>query len=768
MSPMNEKSSSHGEIALKLVPVNDLVASPGSATRWASTGNDPQFRIEVPGGRMPGGWYEITCDIKSVDGAGLHALLYPDFETPIQEADAIPLFGAATHGERSIIALRSDIVGLRFDPMAIPGEFDLERFTIRKVGRLAAARTMLSSIAGRPRTGMSRKRLMRACVAELLRGGPRAVGRKIYSIYIGIVDASLARSYQNWVLVNDTWTASQLAAIRQSFEDRGDAPSLSIVMPVYNPPEKWLRRCIDSVIEQSYSNWTLCIADDCSPNPRIRSVLSEYAARDARIKVVFREKNGHISRSSNSALELVTGDYVALLDHDDELSPVALSTMAQAILDNPGAGVLFSDEDKIGEDGIRFDPYFKPDFNIDLFRGHNMVSHFGVYSAALLRDVGGFREGYEGSQDYDLALRCVERVGSAGVVHVPHVLYHWRTIAGSTAAGPQEKSYASVAAQKSLSAHFERLGIKGRFDELTSFPGNFAHSIDPEKEPLVSIVIPTRDHVDLLRQCVQSILAKTTYGRFEIVIVDNGSVEGETLRYLQELDEAGSARVLRYDAPFNFSAINNFAVAQTSGDVIVFANNDLEVITPAWLDELVSHAMRREVGAVGCMLYYPNDTVQHAGIILGLGEARVAGHAYHLQQRGYPGQMCRMHLTQQLSAVTAACMAVRREVFDEVGGFDEALGVAFNDVDLCLRIRAAGYAIVWTPRAEMYHHESASRGHDDAGPRKNRFLGEARFMKDRWSTSLLDDPYFNPNLSLDDACFLFGPKRHSSRVARSA
>ena len=757
---MIDNSAPHRGPGMKLEPANDLVASAGSAKRWKSTGPDPQFRVELPGGRLEAGWYEVTCDLEAVDGAGLSAVLYPDFGTPVLESDGIPLFGAATRTRTSIIVLKRDIVGLRFDPLSSEAEFDLELFTLTKVGRFHAAREMWSAITQRSGVVMSRKRLIRRCAYQLFRNGPRAVGQALYALYLDIVAISLSRNYLNWVLTNDTWTPARLEEIRASFRGREDAPSISVVMPVYNPPEKWLRRCIDSVIEQSYEAWTLCIADDCSPNPRIRSVLSEYAARDPRIKVVFREKNGHISRSSNSALELVTGDYVALLDHDDELSPVALSTMAKAIMDNPDAQVLYSDEDKIGEDGIRFDPYFKPDFNIDLFRGHNMVSHFGVYRTALLRELGGFREGYEGSQDYDLALRCVERLSPSQIVHVPHVLYHWRTIAGSTAAGPQEKSYAGVAAKKSLTAHFERVGIRGRFEELSSFPGNFAHTIEPGDVPLVSIIIPTRDRVDLLKQCVESILEKTTYARYEVLIVDNGSVEQETLDYFEGLTVANRAKVLRYDAPFNFSAINNFAVGQAAGTVLVFANNDLEVISSGWLDELVSHALRKEVGAVGCMLYYPNDTVQHAGIILGLGQARIAGHAYHLQQRGYPGQMCRMHLTQQLSAVTAACMAVRREVFDEVGGFDEALGVAFNDVDLCLRIRAKGYAVVWTPRAEMYHHESASRGHDDVGARKERFDAESAFMASRWGAELLNDPYFNANLSLDDASFMFGPKRH--------
>ena len=524
-----------------------------------------------------------------------------------------------------------------------------------------------------------------------------------------------------------------------------DAPLISILLPVYQTPERWLRRCIESVIAQAYPRWQLCIVDDASPDGRVMEILEEYARKDDRIEVMRRDVNGHISEASNSALAIARGSHIALLDHDDELRPHALLEMAEAITAIPDTGLVYSDEDKVDADGRRFDPYFKPDFDPDLLRSQNYVCHFTVIRADLVRAVGGFRKGFEGSQDHDLILRCTERLAPEQVKHVPKVLYHWRAIPGSTALTRDAKDYASSAGARAVGEHLARRHPDARVEELSH--GHFrVHWPLPAPAPKASLVVPTRDRVGLLRMCVESILERTTYPDFEVVVVDNQSSDPEALAYLAQLERRDRVRLLRYDAPFNYSAINNWAVGQCDGTVIGLVNNDIEVISPGWLDEMVSQAMRSEVGAVGAMLYYPNDTIQHAGVVLGVHG--VAAHLYAGMPRGYPGHGGRARVAQALSAVTGACLLVRRAVYEQVGGLDESLQVAFNDIDFCLRLRAAGYRNIWTPFAELYHHESASRGSEDTEEKKRRFAAEVEFMQRRWGDVLTADPAYNVNLSL--------------------
>lgn len=556
--------------------------------------------------------------------------------------------------------------------------------------------------------------------------------------------------YAEWIRRYDTLTDETRATMRARIDAFVHKPLISVVMPTYNPKPEWLREAIESVRKQIYPHWELCIADDASTDKAIRPILERYASEDARIKVVFREKNGHISASSNSALELAAGEWVALLDHDDLLAEHALFWVADAINQNPDVRLIYSDEDKIDEAGRRFDPYFKCDWNVDLFYSHNLITHLGVYRTSLLREIGGFRLGLEGAQDYDLALRCVERIDPKQIHHIPRVLYHWRMHAESTAQSADAKPYAMLAGERALNEHFRRQDVNATA-ELIGHGYRVRYAL-PDTLPLVSLIISTRNGLHLIRKCVESILEKTTYPNYEILIVDNGSDDPETLRYFETLEAKSRARILRDDRPFNYSALNNAAVKKARGELVALVNNDIEVISPDWLSEMVSHALRPDVGAVGAKLLYPNETLQHGGVILGLGGT--AGHSHkHLprHQYGYGG---RASLIQSFSAVTAACLLIRKAIYEEVGGLNEMdLQVAFNDVDFCMRVREAGYRNVWTPYAELYHHESATRGYEDTPEKQVRFAKEMAYMKQRWGDLLLNDPAYSPNLTLDHEDF---------------
>jgi glycosyltransferase involved in cell wall biosynthesis len=464
----------------------------------------------------------------------------------------------------------------------------------------------------------------------------------------------LAEEYWLWLKAFDTLSHRDHEAIKDQVERLQHKPLVSVIMPVYNTPEKWLRRAIESVRSQLYPNWELCIADDASSKPHVKAILEEYEAKDARIKVTLRHANGHISAASNSALERARGDFSALVDHDDELREHALYMVVAELNAHPHADLVYSDEDKIDGKGRRYDPYFKPDWNPALFLGQNFVSHLAVYRTRIVREIGGFRAGYEGAQDWDLAMRIIEVIPPSHIRHIPHVLYHWRAIRGSAALAMDEKNYATEAQRKTLQSHFERIAKTVDISPAADHYWRIRYPI-AEPSPMVTLIIPTRNGLTLLRRCVESIYEKTTYPNFELIIVDNQSNDPKLLEYFARLQSDRRVRVLRYDAPFNYAAINNLAVQNANGDIIGLLNNDLEVITPEWLEEMVSHAAQPEIGAVGAMLYYPEGTIQHAGVILGMGG--VAGHAHCHRPRGYNGVASRASLCQNLSAVTAASLS---------------------------------------------------------------------------------------------------------------
>jgi glycosyltransferase involved in cell wall biosynthesis/2-polyprenyl-3-methyl-5-hydroxy-6-metoxy-1,4-benzoquinol methylase len=571
----------------------------------------------------------------------------------------------------------------------------------------------------------------------------RTKGQAVSSMETGYNDIN---EYAKWIQTYDTITDETRIMMKECADDFLHKPLISVLLPTYNTSMEWLIQAIESVRQQIYPHWELCIADDASTNLIVRAILTRYAKRDSRIKIVLRTQNGHISAASNSALGLASGEWLALLDHDDLLSEQALFWMADAINKNPGLQLIYSDEDKIDAFGRRFDPYFKCDWNIDLFYSQNLITHLGGYRTDLVKKVGGFRLGLEGAQDYDLALRCIERLEPEQICHIPRVLYHWRMHAESTSQAATAKPYAMIAGEKALNEHLQRKKINARA-ELVGY-GYRVHYTLPDVLPMVSLIIPTRNGFQFIRPCVESILNLTTYPNYEILIVDNDSDDPQLLHYFDELQKDARVRVVRVEQPFNYSALNNAAVKLARGEIVGLLNNDLEVITPEWLTEMVSIAVQPAVGAVGAKLWYPDDTLQHGGIILGLGGW--AGHAHKGFPKGHLGHVGRMSLISGFTAVTGACLLVRKSVYEQVGGLNEVeLQVSCNDVDFCLRLREAGYRNVWTPYAELYHHESATRGYEVTPEKKARFAAEVQYVKQNREDLFLHDPAYSPNLTLD-------------------
>jgi glycosyltransferase involved in cell wall biosynthesis len=557
--------------------------------------------------------------------------------------------------------------------------------------------------------------------------------------------------YQQWIAAFDTLTDEVREGMRLQSKIFVSRPLISVIMPVCDPNPTLLKESIESVKRQLYPRWELCIADDPSSDDAVRQILTHYAKEDARIKVILRTVRGHVSVATNSAIESAAGDWIAFLGHDDLLSEHALFWVVEAINKRPQTRMLYSDEDKVDDQGARFSPHFKCEWNPDLFYSYNMFSNLGVYQRQLVSDVGGLRMGFEGAQDYDLALRCAESVSPTQIQHIPRLLYHRRDRADNVPTS-MAKANTTIAGALAINEHFRRVGI-----DATAEPTPYCYRARyamPERVPLVTLIIPTRNGLELLRRCVGSILSKTKYQAFEILIVDNGSDEPETLRYLEALSLDERIRVVLDARPFNYSALNNAAVKSARGEIVGLINNDIEIINPDWLSEMVSLAIRPEVGAVGARLWYPSEALQHGGIILGIGG--VAGHAHRNLGRRDGGYMARAICLQSLSAVTGACLLVRKSVYEAIGGLNEVdLQVACNDVDFCIRVREAGYRNIWTPYAELYHHESATRGSDDTEPKKARAERENTYMKKRWGKSLVNDPAYSPNLTLETEDFGF-------------
>lgn len=586
----------------------------------------------------------------------------------------------------------------------------------------------------------------REALAALARGD---ADHAIRLLHLTLSPGGAFNDYSHWLQASEpALDREQIACWLNSL---AFVPRISVVMPVYNSNPQWLDAAVLSVRAQAYENWELIAVDDASPDPASFEILRRHAAEDPRICVERRATNGGIAIATNDALKRAQGDWVAFLDHDDALTPDALSIAAYAINAYPRARIVYTDEDKIDEFGVRSEPYFKSEWNRELFYAQNYLNHLTLVRRDLTESAGRLREGFDGSQDYDLLLRCIERIADDQIVHAPFVCYHWRHARSGNNFSIAQADRARGAALRALDAHLDRIGAAADAEAVSGTTYHRARWRTVAPSPLVSLIIPTRDRCALLKQTVESILAKTTYSPFEIIVIDNGSVEKETLDYFAALVARNAAAVLPAPGPFNFSAINNLAARKARGSVFGFVNNDICVRDGSWLSEMVSHFSRADVGAVGARLLYGDGRIQHAGVVSGIGG--VAGHVFKHAPGEAAGPFSILRLPREASAVTAACMLMRADVFRQINGFDASLAVAFNDVDLCLRARAAGWKIVWTPFAELDHLESASRGPDLEGENLRRFQREVALMLSRWGGVLPHDPYYNPNLSLSDETF---------------
>jgi GT2 family glycosyltransferase len=729
-------------ICISLSPLLNIKPIDTARGEWAAMGADSRFSLKWESDSVRAGWYYLEAALTRHAGDRV-AKLYVDLGDGTGTSNAIPIPSNRRGSIREVFYLPRGVKALFWSPCQSPGRFTQSPLIIHRISRLESFYRRLARVLfDRYRNDQgnllhgSREIALAAILFSLQHAYLRGAERRL-SLDAGV-------DYEDFIRINDTLSDGDKQAIAKQIPTLPHKPLISIVMPVYNPSVDYLRQALDSVLAQLYPHWELCIADDASTQPGARETLEEYRRNDPRIRVTHRNVNGHISQASNSALELATGDFVALMDQDDLMPVHALYHVAVEINRFPELDLMYSDEDKIDQSGRRYDPYFKSDWNPELFYSQNMFSHLGVYRTSLVRRVGGFRVGFEGSQDYDLVLRCMRQTSPGNIRHIPRVLYHWRAHADSTAQNLGNKDYAHAAGLRALRDHMTGSGAAV---EEGPYPGTYHVRYTIPTPPLVSLIIPTRDRIDVLRPCIESIRAKTRYPSWEILLIDNQSKEMATSDYFAKLGDDPRIRLFRYDAPFNYSAINNFAANEATGEILGFVNNDIEVMAAGWLDEMVGYALRPEIGAVGARLLYPDGKVQHAGVVLGVGG--LANHAHLYLERDAPGHFGRARLTQNFSAVTGACLLIRKSLFMEAGMFDELnLPVAFNDVDLCLRVRKAGFRNVYCPEAELCHHESLSRGAEDTPEKRARLDREIRYMQSTWSDELSADPYYNPNLSL--------------------
>ncbi len=713
---------------------------------WTSTGDHPVFDLELEGTGevVPSGWVYVESRMIR-RGAHLVARLYVDTGSGFSDAESFVIPAARSGNIKQVIRIPRNTRRLRLSPMRGEGAVRLEFFRITKISNVERVARMVEWTIGDiikfRDVGRARKYniTLRRLLTDL---------SGVYADCAKLRFHSAPLDYRSYVEKFDVLRQSDIASIRRHIYYFKKRPLISILIRVRGASLEYLESAIQSIFTQIYGNWELCIAVDDVDVSEVAQFLKSISEKDNRVKIVFMSSGGYASIAVNAALGLATGDFSTTLGQNDVLSPLALYLIALKVNEVDDLNIIYSDNDEIDGRGIRGNVRFKSSWNPDLFFSSDMVSRSAAYRTSLLREIGGFRVEYEGGQDIDLALRCVKNSTPSQISHIPRVLYHFRQFGETGLTDSYAEGDACNAKERALSEFFQgQPGVKVSRGELA---GTYRVRYPiPAPAPKVTVIIPTRDGGLLLKKCILSIFDGTTYENLEIVVVDNQSKDRETVDFLQSLSLKGNVTVLKYDFPFNYSAINNFAEKHASGDVLCFLNDDVEAIESDWLREMISHALRPDIGAVGAKLLYADGFVQHAGVVMGIGG--FASHAHRLYPATHPGYVGRAALVQNFSAVTGACLVMRREVFREVGGFDEEnLPVAFNDVDLCLRVREAGYRVVWTPYAVLHHFESYSRGDDQMSAEKRaRFNREKRFMLSRWKTDQLDDPYYNQNLTLD-------------------
>ncbi len=726
-------------------PVRDLLSA-ARVGEWMSTGENPAFDIEVTdgAGRVPTGWVYVESRIIR-RGAHLVARIEVDTGSGFEEAVCLDLPAARSGNIKHIVEIPSTARRLRLVPLRGEGSVRLDFFRMTKISRAERYIRMLEWVIGDiskfKNTDQARKYDL---TWRRLLGGLRSA----YEDCANLRFHSTPIEYASYIEKFDTLRETDVESIRQHTKMFGSQPLFSVLVEICNPTVEHLHDAIQSVLDQIYENWQLCIVVSGGVDERLHLHLDSLTRRDRRVKVVFRTGKGPASAASNDALALADGEFVVKLGQHDRLARTALYFAALKINESDRFSVIYSDGDTIDRAGERRDPHFKSGWNPDLFLSVDMLSDMAIYRASLLRDVGGSREAFDAAQDYDIALRCIKKLHASQIAHIARVLYHRRSSSVGTAAHPYSMDDIQASQEMALADFFvEQPGVViSRGNLLGSCRVRYPV---PSPMPKVSVIIPTRDGGPLLKKCVDSVLQGTDYDNLEVVIVDNQSAKEETVNYLKSLTVRSHIKVLKYDFPFNYSAINNFAVKHASGDVVCFLNDDVEAIEPDWLKEMVSHSLRPDIGIVGAKLLYGDNFIQHAGVVMGIGG--FASHVHRLYPAAHPGYAGRAVLTQNFSAVTGACMVMRRALFDDIGGFDEEnLPVAFNDVDLCFRVREAGYRVLWTPYAVLHHYESYSRGDDQMSAEKRaRFNREKNFMLARWKTHSVNDPYYNPNLTLD-------------------
>lgn len=555
--------------------------------------------------------------------------------------------------------------------------------------------------------------------------------------------------YQLWIKKHEP----NVAALEEQRKTRLSLePTISLIVPVFQTPRQFLVDMIESVIDQTYGQWELCLAVGGSTEQHVREVLEAYAAKEPRIKVKFLGENKGIAGNSNEALSLASGDYIGLLDHDDLLSPFALFDVVKTINDHPEAEFIYSDQDNISEDGAkRTNPFFKPEFSPYYLLSSNYISHLCVFKKNVIGKIGGFRLGFDGSQDYDLILRATEETNE--IVHIPKILYHWRISTTSAAGSHRAKPYAYEAAKKVISEALKRRGMVGGVAMIPNIYGLYRIILRPREERKVSIIIPSKDSYSLISRCIESILARTTYQNYEIVVVDNASSEPGVLDYYQRLSSAHQMiKIVCYDEPFNFQRAINLGVRASEGDFLILLNNDTAIITEDWIEQMLAWCSQDDVGAVGCKLLYEDNTIQHAGLLVGVkGYVSISHHNLPKDEAGYGGAI---QAVKEYSAAAAACLMTKRTCFEMVGGFDEQFQIAHGDIDFCLKLRRKGFYILYIPTVEIYHYESKTRGYEDTPEKIARFRQENSLLMSRWKDILVNgDPYYSPNLNRETGDF---------------